>query len=218
MDKAKIVSTSVEKLDQLVAQRLQLEAARSDEIQAAELRRLREKIESSTTGRDRSAKWEPLPEASLRNFCVEVEKLLKEWKWEGEGRVDFDEAEYDIKVDGQRRRSHGKGVRAVLYSAFVIALLRYCRLNDLPHPGTLVIDSSLTSYKKGKSGSAGDGPITVGIEAAFWQSLRNVQAGIQIIVIENKEPPAEVAQAVHYEWFAGKNASAGERRGFIPST
>jgi hypothetical protein len=41
--------------------------------------------------------------------------------------------------------------------------------------------------------------------------------GTQIIVIENKEPPAETASALHYEWFAGENALPGERRGFIPS-
>ena len=38
----------------------------------------------------------------------------------------FNEKEYDIIVDGQPRQSHGKGVRAILYSAFIIGLLKYC--------------------------------------------------------------------------------------------
>jgi hypothetical protein len=205
------------RLDRLVARRIAMEAARSDEAQASGLRSLKQKIESGTVGgKPFEQKWEPLPSAALRKFCAEIEKVLKEWKWEGEGRVEFDESEYDIKVDGQRRQSHGKGVRAVLYSAFVIGLLRYCMSNERPHPGTVVIDSPLTSYKKGKAGGGGDGPVDAGIEVAFWQSLRDTHAGAQIIVIENKEPPADVAKTVHYEWFAGKNAQPGERKGFIP--
>jgi hypothetical protein len=209
---------SSSRLDQLVARRVELEAARNDEAQASGLREIRGRIQSVTTARDPSAQgWEPLPSKALRDFCVEVEAVLKEWKWEGEGRVEFDEAEYDIKVDGQRRQSHGKGVRAVLYSAFAIGLLRYCQANDRPHPGTIVIDSPLTSYKKGKAGSSADGPVDTGMEVAFWQSLRNTKKGAQIIIIENKEPPADVARAVSYEWFAGKNVRPSERKGFIPS-
>jgi hypothetical protein len=80
----------------------------------------------------------------------------------------------------------------------------------------VVIDSPLTSYKKGKAGGANDGPVDAGIEAAFWESLRSTKTGTQIIIVENKEPPHAVAQAVHYEWFAGENAQEGERLGFIP--
>ena len=169
---------SSSRLDLLVGRRIELEATRSDEMQASGLRGLKESIESATIARDPSASgWEPLPSSSLRKFCAEVEAVLKEWKWEGQARVEFDETEYDIKVDGQRRQSHGKGVRAVLHSAFVIGLLRYCQLNDRPHLGTVVIDSPLTSYKKGKAGSSGDGPVTAGMEAAFWQSLRKISDG-----------------------------------------
>ncbi|KWV53124.1 hypothetical protein AS156_09090 [Bradyrhizobium macuxiense] len=205
------------RLDQLVARRVQLETARSDELQASDLRGLRQKIESANSGQISAKKgWEPLPATSLRDFCAQIEAILKEWNWDGEGRVEFDEAEYDIKVDGQPRQSHGKGVRAILHSAFVIGLLRYCQSNEKPHPGTVILDSPLTSYKKGESGGSSDGPISAGIEAAFWKSLRNTKTGAQIIIIENKEPPSDVAKVVHYEWFAGQNARAGERKGFIP--
>jgi hypothetical protein len=61
-----------------------------------------------------------------------------------------------------------------------------------------------------------DGPIDAGLEAGFWSSLTKVGPEIQIIVIENKEPPADVADAVHFEWFAGVNAQPGERAGFVP--
>jgi hypothetical protein len=130
--------------------------------------------------------------------------------------VDFDQKEYDIVVDGQSRQSHGKGVRAVLYAAFAIGLLRYCKNKGKPHPGMVVIDSPLTSYKKSKSSSTGDGPVDPGIEASFWESLTRLDDGIQVIVVENKEPPQDVAAKVHYQWFAGDAAKPGERVGLIP--
>jgi hypothetical protein len=195
-----------------------LEAFRSEEVQATSLRDLKDRIEGTANGGVRRTKeWEPLPSTSLRKFCDEIEAVLKEWQWDGKGRVEFDESEYDIKVEGQRRQSHGKGVRAILHSAFVIGLLRYCQSNGKPHLGTVVIDSPLTSYKKGKAGESSDVPVSAGIENAFWQSLRSIEPSIQVIVIENKEPPSDVRKTVHYEWFAGKNAQRGERQGFIPA-
>jgi hypothetical protein len=206
-----------ERLERLVTRRVELEAIRSDEAQASNLRQIREEIEkTSADSKTASKEWEPLPSKALRNFCVEIEKTLAEWKWKGEGRVEFDQDAYDIVVDGQSRRSHGKGVRAVLHSAFVIGLLRYCKASQRPHFGTVIIDSPLTSYKKGKSGGVADGPIDAGIETAFWRSLINFGIGAQLVIIENKEPPSDVAAAVHYEWFAGENAQPGERVGFVP--
>ena len=152
-------------------------------------------------------------------LCKEIEAILREWKWDGEGRVEFDEKAYDIKVDGQARQSHGKGVRAVLYSAFVIALVRYCQRESLPHPGFVVIDSPLTSYKKRGTGVSGaDTAVSQGVEAAFWKSLTSISSDVQVIIVENKEPPADVAAGVHYEWFAGDEAGPGDRVGFIPAS
>jgi len=207
-----------ERLEGLVTRRLELEAIINDEAQASNLRNMKEQIEKAASDRETSSKeWEPLPSKALRKFCAEVEMILAEWKWKGEGRVEFDQTAYDITVDGQSRRSHGKGVRAVLYAAFVIGLLRYCKSNHRPHFGTVIIDSPLTSYKKGKSGEVVEGPVDVGIETAFWRSLTNFGTDAQLIIIENKEPPGDVAATVHYEWFAGENAQPGERAGFIPS-
>jgi hypothetical protein len=211
------VHSGSEHLNRLVARRVELETIRSDEAQASSLRNMKEQIEKDSTDTKGSTKeWEPLPSAALRGFCAEVEEVLKDWKWKGDGRVEFDQSSFDIIIDGQSRQSHGKGVRAVLYSAFVIGLLRYCQRNNRPHLGTTIIDSPLTSYKKGKAGGTADGPVDAGIEAAFWQSLVGFNSVSQLIVIENKEPPSDVAKAVHYEWFAGENAQPGERVGFIP--
>ena len=205
-------------LRRLNSRRLELETSRNNNEQVETLRSLKAQIEQATAGSSRGKKkWEALPGTPLTDLCMEIEAVLKEWKWEGSCRVEFDEKVYDIKVDGQTRQSHGKGVRAVLYSAFVIALVRYCQREGLPHPGFVVIDSPLTSFRKLGTGVHGaDTGVSHGVEAAFWQSLTSISSDIQIVIVENKEPPSDVANAVHYEWFAGDEAGPGDRVGFIP--
>ncbi|MGK9165046.1 hypothetical protein KXR53_02045 [Inquilinus limosus] len=213
------LQTNTARLQSLVSRRVELETTKIDRELLESLRVKKNEIEraaSATRGTKRQ--WEPLPSKALRTFCEEVEAVLREWRWVGAGRVEFDERTFDIIVDGQARQSHGKGVRAVLYSAFVIALLRYCQREGRPHPGLVVIDSPLTSYKKrGTQVKGADGPIDASVEAAFWSALKSVDKTIQIIVIENKEPPNDVASAVHYEWFAGDTAQEGDRVAFIPA-
>lgn len=212
-------ANSTAQLRRLNARRLELETARNTSDQVETLRTLKAEIEQSNTGKGKAKQqWESLPGTSLLAFCKEIEAILKEWKWEGEGRVEFDEKNFDIKVDGQTRQSHGKGFRAVLYSAFVIALVRYCQKRDLPHPGVVVVDSPLTSYKRrgAKDVNGSDSTVSSGVEAAFWESLTRISEKVQVIIVENKEPPASVAASVHYEWFAGNEAGPTDRVGFIP--
>jgi len=204
------------RLDILVDQRIELERASSERDQMRNLCELKRQIQTALDTKEEKETWEQLPAKALRDLCSEIETILREWSWKGPGRVDFDQKEYDIVVDGQSRQSHGKGVRAVLYAAFAIGLLRYCKNEGKPHPGMVVIDSPLTSYKKGKSSPTGDGPVDPGIEASFWESLTRLDDGIQVIIVENKEPPEDVAEKVHYQWFAGDAAKPGERVGLIP--
>ena len=204
------------RLDDLVSHRIELERANSERDQIRNLSELKRQIETALDTKEEKETWQQLPAKALRELCSEIETILGEWSWKGPGRVDFDQKEYDIVVDGQSRQSHGKGVRAVLYAAFAIGLLRYCRSKGTPHPGMVIIDSPLTSYKKGKSSSTGDGPVDPGIEASFWESMAGLDDGIQVVIVENKEPPQDVAEKVHYQWFAGDAAKPGERAGLIP--
>ncbi|MCH4538760.1 hypothetical protein, partial [Ochrobactrum sp. A-1] len=205
------------RLEKLIARRVALESVRSDRDQLQSLQLMKEEIERTTTGKGTSTpKWEPLPSVALRGFCKSIEEVLKEWSWSDEPRVEFDQSGFDIVVDGQSRQSHGKGVRSVLYSAFVIGLLRYCKSQGKPHPGFVVLDSPLTSYRRSPSRNQTDGPISASIEVAFWNSLAKLKSDTQIIIIENKEPPSEVARAVNYAWFGGDTAQPGQRSGFIP--
>jgi hypothetical protein len=42
-----------------------------------------------------------------------------------------------------------------------------------------------------------------GIEAAFWARLASLPANLQVVVLDNKEPPLEVASSLKHEPFAG---------------
>ncbi|WP_156369217.1 hypothetical protein [Aureimonas sp. Leaf324] len=216
-DLAPRLKGDVDRLDALSERRLRLEATRNDLDQFDNLVQLRQEIEDAARdGRPRAKEWEPLPSAALLAFCRQVEATLKEWGWPSEEpRVEFDQQTYDIVVDGQARQSHGKGVRALLYSAFVVGLLRYCAQNKRPHPGFVIIDSPLTSYKRGRDVEASDS-LDPGLEDGFWSSIPKTSRDLQIIVVENKEPPVAVQDATHYEWFAGPNGADGDRKGFVP--
>lgn len=210
-----VLTDNKAQLDPLIKRRLGLETLKAAQEQAKDLRNRKSELEQDLRKPTSSKKWAGLDPTSSHEFCREVEKVLKEWSWKGDGRVEFDEKSFDIRIDGRPRQSHGKGVRAVLYAAFVIGLLRYCHGNNKPHPGLVVIDSPLTTLKKGQQ-SQGDEQIDPGIESAFWKSLAQVPAELQIVVLENKEPPAEVLPGLTYTLFAGENARADQRIGFIP--
>ncbi len=68
----------------------------------------------------------------------------------------------------------------------IIALMDYCVNNDCVHPGFVIIDSPLLSFKEKKE-LADHEIIDENIQAAFYDSLSKV-TGMQIIILENKEP------------------------------
>lgn len=205
-------------LNQLIERRVMLEGIRHNQDQFNNLKLQKKNIEDSAKSQtSKTSKWDSLPSAQLRKLCKSIEDVLVEWNWgDHPPRVDFDQKKYDILVDGQSRQSHGKGIRSILYSAFVIGLLRYCTEQGKPHPGFVILDSPLTSYRKSPSINQKDGAVAAKIETGFWDSLTKLKPNIQVIVIENKEPSSKVATAVHYEWFAGDTALPGQRAGFIP--
>jgi hypothetical protein len=109
---------------------------------------------------------------------------------------------------------------------FLLALgfrLRFCVKKNLPHPGFLVC--AIDAYKEGRDRPAdedrtkeiAESKIDPTIENGFWVSLKELSNDIQIVVLDNKEPPSAIASTIDYTYFAGKKAAKGQRRGFIPS-
>ncbi len=98
--------------------------------------------------------------------------------------------------------------------------MRYCQKYEMPHPRFVILDSPLTTFKQGRDKRdrlQEDVPtesiLDAGIEASFWRSLTKVPPGLQIIVLDNKEPPEDLIEKISYEWFAG--SVDGKRQGYI---
>lgn len=128
----------------------------------------------------------------MEAFAEAVQELLEAWKYPGVGRVVFSEDDQDLVISGQPRISHGKGVRALTCSAFVVGLLRHCRSKQLPHPSVVLLDSPLVAYREPDSTDDGaeDQQLRMaGVKEAFYRSLAEGEAKGQVIVFENEDPP-----------------------------
>jgi hypothetical protein len=156
--------------------------------------------------------------ASVNGFCETVRKLLEKWKWNYTRpplSVTFDQANTDILISGQTRDSFGKAVRALISSAFVIGLMDYCHENDLPHPGFVVLDSPLTTKKESTAASSTNDNVSDDILTAFFTHLARNYADKQVIIIDNKEPPAFLEKEINHIRF-GDDPKA-TRQGLFPA-
>ena len=75
----------------------------------------------------------------LDQFSQTIERFLADWSFPSR-RVFFDLPRRDIQVSGKPRRINGKGVRAVLHSAFSLGLLRFTADHEKPHPRILLLN------------------------------------------------------------------------------
>lgn len=96
--------------------------------------------------------------------------------------VAFDIDTCDIKINDRSRNTYGKGIRAILYTAFLVGFLNYCIKNNLQHPGFVVIDSPLTTYKKNKNEKNDD--LNKNVHNRFYNSIKQL-TNEQIILFEN---------------------------------
>lgn len=134
---------------------------------------------------------------SRRTFSDAVENRLRAWNFPSAGTVEFSPSkDADIIINGKSRSSFGKGYRAIIQTAFTISLMD--AFEDR-HPGLVVIDSPLTSYKEKDGYEASDD-----IQAAFYENLSNTPKHQQIIIFENKDPRSKtVTEKINYHHFSG---------------
>ena len=149
-------------------------------------------------------------------WASEIRTLLASWGvCEASAHVRFDWETLDISVEGRARPEQGKGVRALWCAALILGLMFRARNRDEPHPGFVVLDSPLTTYRS-RDPEEGD-EVSYEVEAAFFRSLlergHNAAQDTQVIVFENKEPPVDVQQAANHIRFTAR-ASTG-RSGLI---
>jgi hypothetical protein len=154
--------------------------------------------------------------AKAARFCETVQETLTAWKYPLKGNVSFDAdpKKFDLVLGDQDRASMGKGYRAITHAAFVIGLMRYCRRENIPHPGFVILDTPLNPFKGPDEGPSGK--VNDEMKDAFYEDLARDTSGDQFIILENTEPPQSVIKTVRYHHFS-KNTQSG-RYGFFPTS
>jgi hypothetical protein len=144
--------------------------------------------------------------SSIDRFCEIVDNTLKEWKFPGITSIVFDEKydSFDLLINNNKRKSNGKGIRAITYSSFIVSLMKYCHERSFPHSYNIVFDSPLTTFKEGDKTADSKDSIAEEIEESFFQSLAQLKPDFQIIILDNKEPPLELREKINYVHFSGK--------------
>ena len=177
-----------------------------------EINEWQEKIDS--TIQNKGNKKENLPDEYTNELCMEIKQLLKKCDFIGEeDDIKYNSATNDVKIGDKEKASFGKGARAIINSTFLIGLMNYCYKKNLCHPGFVVLDSPLTTYKEKDKKDGVDETITKGTKEKFYEMLAEQKNG-QIIIFDNEEPSSTVKKKINYLHFSG-DSSVG-RKGLIP--
>ena len=147
-----------------------------------------------------------IPGQVIHDFAQTVSGVLNEWHFPGNLHVSFDDGVYDLKIGGKNRRDNGKGVRAVTHSAFKIALLMFCRERNLPHPGFVVLDTPLLTFRdpiKSQIPLEADEAAlkNTSLKEHFFEHLSSISTLGQIIIVENVDLPENITSLGNVDIF-----------------
>lgn len=156
---------------------------------------------------------------TAKDFADVIHNVLLEWGFPGQKQVVFDLSSYDLIIDGKERKNNGKGVRAITHAAFKVALMLFCRERNLPHPGFLVLDTPLLTYRDPLKNSndrlAPDEHElrNSGLKERFFDHLGHLGEKAQIIIFENIDPPIGINKYCKIEAFTDNPAEG--RQGLL---
>lgn len=158
----------------------------------------------------------PIVAGDLRQFDSVAEEILRQWSFPSGSSVHYSVSERDVVVDQRPRRTRGKGVRSILHALFNVALAEYCLRRGYKHPGFVILDSPIVSYRQaGDPQLTGeDETISTNVVDAFYAYLQDGFHG-QSLILENKSPVSPLPNGSREYFFSGTSSDA-ERPGFYP--
>lgn len=172
-----------------------------------DLERQQKKVESAKQVRPKTNFQPGLSFQTAQEFADEVSNVLTAWGFPGDKRVQFDMQSHDLVIGGKHRKDNGKGVRAITHAAFKVAMLTFCRGRTLPHPGFVVLDTPLITYRdpiRSPLGAltADEQAITQSnLKEAFFKHLAGLGGLGQVILFDNADPPPGADAYAYIETF-----------------
>jgi hypothetical protein len=198
-----------------------LEVRRNLEQLEARIDRLRGESVRSRTRADGVDVNLDLTQDEAHRLSKTIQKVLAAWNYPGGEALHFAKDDYDIVVDGKRRRDNGAGVRALLHAAFKVGVLVYCLEHRRPHPGFVILDSPLLAYRPAEEGSRygalQEDEIALrraDVARHFYQHLQSLSDNAQFIVIENHKSDQDVV-APYPNYQFTRNPSIGRTGLFV---
>jgi hypothetical protein len=153
-----------------------------------------------------------LSTSTVDKFAELILAILKDWHFPEADRVHFDLKTRDLVINGKSRISYGKGLRAITQAAFTVGLMEFSRQNDTPHPGFVILDSPLLSYRE--PDSQADDLRGTDLDTCLYEYLEKRDRDRQVIIIENTDPPADIQTSSQATRFTGLPTIG--RFGFFP--
>lgn len=150
----------------------------------------------------------------LAQFVENVEDILKRWGFPEYSPTNFLDKSRDLEIGGTPRKDFGKGYRAVAFSAFVLGLMKTLMPSNR-HPGFVVLDSPLTTYKPADiEQGEDDESIEPNMVYSVYRDLCDAYNENQVIIFDNQEPEVDLLSSMNYQHFT-RNNNLG-RYGFFP--
>ncbi|OPD38847.1 hypothetical protein AL714_00325 [Clostridium botulinum] len=181
------------------------------------INKLSERI-NNTKASDSKVDIKKLNDELMLEFCNLIQAFLGNWNFMPKcdrQEVFFGNKSNDVMVCGKTKASFGKGARAIINSAFIISIMKYCIARGLSHPGFVVLDSPLTTYKeRDKKKNEKNEEVSKSVKDSFFYNLAKQSDDCQIIVFDNEMPPDDL-DGITYHHFTGNPEI--ERTGFIPN-
>lgn len=156
-------------------------------------------------------------QAYYKPFEKEIETFLENINFDRDVKVHIDTHadNLDYRINGVKRTTNGKGIRAITYSAFVVSIMNYCISNGMPHPKCVILDSPLTTYhgkEQPKPEEIEDVPMD--LQQSFFSKLANMPQDRQVIILDNKVPDEFLLHRINFIEFTDSELYG--RQGFIP--
>ncbi len=123
---------------------------------------------------------EYFPEDFQTTMTQYAEEILQECRYEGFTCARFNTSTFDVEVNGQEKKTFGKGYRAYLNTVVALMFRRYMANHAMYNPGLLIIDTPLIGLDDGVDDRAPES-----MRSGLFTYFMNHQEEGQMIVVEN---------------------------------